>query len=115
MKRIVLAATAGTGAALLLATPAFAAGPGWGMHRDGDRHPWFAMVILLGLVVGAAALVVWALTRDRAVRLTPPTMPAAPSPTANAEAILAERLARGEINPDDYRSLLAALRGGPTT
>ena len=43
--------------------------------------------------------------------------PAAPmaamSPTANAEAILAERLARSEITSDDYRTMLAALRGGP--
>lgn len=114
MKRLVLAATAGTGAALLLAAPAFAAGPGWGMHRDDDRHPWFAMVIMIVLVVGAAALVAWALTRGRGVHHAAPAAPVAQSPTAHAEAILAERLARGEINPDDYRSLLTALRGGHT-
>ena len=32
---------------------------------------------------------------------------------AHAEAILAERLARGEISPDDYRAAAAALRGDP--
>ena len=51
-------------------------------------------------------------------------MPAAAphtSPTAGAEAILAERLARSEISADDYRATLAALRepfvpsGRPTT
>ena len=34
-----------------------------------------------------------------------------PSPTAGAEGILAERLARSEISADDYRTTLAALRG----
>ena len=33
------------------------------------------------------------------------------NPLAGAEAILAERLARGEIGPDDYRASVAALRG----
>lgn len=46
---------------------------------------------------------------------------ATPSPvshTASAETILAERLARGEISPEDYRVTAAALRGEaapPTT
>ena len=88
MKRLVLAATAGTGAALLLAAPAFAAGPGWGMHRDSDRHPWFAMVLMIVRVAGAAALFAGALTRGRGVHHAAPAMPVAPSPTANAEAIL---------------------------
>ena len=32
------------------------------------------------------------------------------SPTLNAQSILADRLARGEISPDDYRAAVAVLR-----
>lgn len=34
-----------------------------------------------------------------------------PYQAASAEAILAERFARGEVNEDEYRARLAALRG----
>lgn len=82
---------------------------GWGRH---DGGPWFGLIglILLGVAVG---LIVWLFTRNR--KAVPAAAVAAPmSPTANAEAILAERLARSEISPDDYRNLLAALRGSDT-
>jgi putative membrane protein len=82
---------------------------GWGRH---DGGPWIGLLglVLLGVVVG---LVVWLFTRRRAAAPVAPV--AAPvSPTANAEAILAERLARSEISPEDYRTLLAALRGSDT-
>ncbi len=85
---------------------------GWGRH---DGGPWFGLIglILLGVAIG---LVVWLFTRNRSAAAAVPAAPvAAPvSPTANAEAILAERLARSEISPDDYRTLLAALRGSDT-
>jgi hypothetical protein len=35
------------------------------------------------------------------------------SPTLNAQAILADRLARGEISPDDYRAAITVLRESP--
>ena len=35
------------------------------------------------------------------------------SPTSNALAILADRLARGEVSPDDYRAAVAVLRETP--
>lgn len=82
---------------------------GWGRH---DGGPWFGLIglILLGVAVG---LIVWLFTRNR--KAAPTAAVAAPtSPTANAEAILAERLARSEISPDDYRTLLATLRGSDT-
>ena len=41
----------------------------------------------------------------------PPLSPA--SPTLNAQAILADRLARGEITPDDYRATITVLRESP--
>lgn len=42
---------------------------------------------------------------------TPPVAPTRPT----AEDVLAERLARGEIEPDDYRQRLDALRTTPRT
>ena len=74
--------------------------------RSGDRH-WVGMIVMAVLVAGVIALVLWALRRGRDQHLAPV---AAPSPTAAAQAILAERLARGEVSPEDYRSLLAVLR-----
>lgn len=117
MKRTLIAALGATGAGLLLASPAFADDRGWGMHRDNDGHPIVMMIIFVVLLAVAGSLVAWALTRDRAAKAAAPAPApyAAASPTAAAEAILAERLARGEVSPDDYRTLLATLRGGPAT
>ena len=88
-----------------------------GPHRgfDRTRHPRLWLLLVLGglLVAGVVLLTLWLSRRPsaRSAGVMPPA--AAPSPTANAEAILAERLARSQITPDDYRSLLAALRGAP--
>jgi uncharacterized membrane protein len=91
---------------------------GFGMHdrwNDGGYHPWLGLVMMLAVAL-AIGLAVWLLLNRRAhltaVPPAPPVSPlaAAPSPTAAAEAILAERLARSEITPDDYRSMIAALR-----
>jgi uncharacterized membrane protein len=74
------------------------------------------MMLAVALAIGLA---VWLLLNRRAhVTTVPSASPAAHiappvSPTANAEAILAERLARSEISPDDYRAMLAALRELP--
>ena len=94
-------------------------GDGRGMMgggRDGfDGGP--LMVVCLVVLVAAVAAVAWLLVRRRgtAPATTAPVAPApqAPSPLAGAEAILAERLARGELSPDDYRAAAAALRGQP--
>ena len=77
------------------------------------------MIACLVLFVSAAAVLVWLLVRGRSTAVAgaptaaAPIAPPAPNPLANAEAILAERLARGEISPDDYRAAAAALRGQP--
>jgi uncharacterized membrane protein len=99
---------------------------GDGMHRgfrDDGIHPFFMLLCLIAL--GAVIGVVIGLIRRRADPPAAPASNAAPhaaqvmapvSPTANAEVILAERLARSEISPDDYRTMLAALRDpGPVT
>lgn len=86
---------------------------GFGMH-DGDRSDsrhWVGMVIMALVVAGVVALVLWALRRGRGQHVAA----TAAHPTAAAQAILAERLARGEVTPDDYRALLAVLREGPPT
>ena len=94
---------------------------GFGMHdrwNGGGFHPWLGLVMMLATAL-AVGLAVWFLLNRRAhVTSVPPAPPAsplaaAPSPTAAAEAILAERLARSEITPDDYRSVISALRELP--
>jgi uncharacterized membrane protein len=75
------------------------------MHRrDGGVFMFFPMLLLIGVIVLVALL--WR-GRHPATQIT--STPSA-SPTLNAQAILADRLARGEINPDDYRAAVAVLR-----
>ncbi len=78
-------------------------GGGFGRHRGGAP---FLMVLLLAAVV-VLAVVAWRSRRPSAAPFvaSPPA-----SPTLNAQAILADRLARGEISPDDYRSAVSVLR-----
>ena len=98
-----------------------AAGGRFGRMHDGDFHPFLGLLsmVALGAIVGLVVLLVM---RRRPVAPPPPSAPfvgtapgaVAVSPTAGAEAILAERLARGEIDTDDYRTRLDALRGTST-
>jgi putative membrane protein len=75
---------------------------GWG---------WFAMstgmILFWALIITIAVLLFRALNHPQERTHTP----AAPSP----EDILRERLARGEIDEDDYRRRLNALHAGPLT
>jgi uncharacterized membrane protein len=74
-------------------------GHGFGRHhRDEDIVVFLPIALLIGFAI--AAIVMW--------RRRPGVGPS--TPTLNAQAILAERLARGEITPDDYRTALAVLR-----
>ncbi|MFE0642440.1 SHOCT domain-containing protein [Streptomyces sp. NPDC058877] len=75
---------------------------GWG---------WFAMsagmVLFWGLLITLAVMFFRTLGRS-------PERPSVPRPTASAEQILGERLARGEIDEEEYRRRLKTLRGeGP--
>lgn len=72
------------------------------------HHPILGMLLVVALIA-AVAVVMWLLVRNRGVSPAAPVA-AAVSPTHQAEVILAERLARGEVSPDDYRATLAALR-----
>jgi uncharacterized membrane protein len=112
-RTILLSCFLGVSAAIVTANVAFADGrgfDGFGRRRDGG-FMFFPMLLLIGLV--ALLIVLW---RNRHVTAPVTTPVAAPpsSPTLNAQAILADRLARGEISPDDYRAAVAVLRETPT-
>ncbi|MBJ6636966.1 SHOCT domain-containing protein [Streptomyces sp. DHE7-1] len=78
---------------------------GWG---------WFAMsagmILFWALIITLGVLLFRALNRPPQEH-TPTYTPAPPS----AEDILGERLARGEIDEDEYRRLRNALHAGPLT
>jgi putative membrane protein len=86
-------------------------------------------VVLFWAVLLALVILLWRLVAGRS-RLTAargggrlgwaqPAPPGAPAPTAPQawqaapEQVLAERLARGEIDVEEYRQRRDALRGGP--
>ena len=100
---------AGAAAAVSVEGVAFAAdGRGrFGLGPDRRGGAFLMMLLLLAAVVLLAVL----LWRNRHP-LPAPATPSAPptSPTLNAQSILADRLARGEITPDDYRAAVAVLR-----
>ncbi len=76
---------------------------------------WFMMMIMMVAFWGG---LIWiGVTLVKRSHATPQlhTPAATPAPLrASAQEILAERLARGEIEPDDYRQRLDALRQPPT-
>ena len=88
------------------------------MHRywnDGWSGGWWWMAIMMIAFWGG---IIWiAVTLIRHTNHTPqphtpgaaPSMPARQTP----QEVLAERLARGEIEPDDYRRRLDALQHRP--
>jgi uncharacterized membrane protein len=108
-RTILLSCILGVSAAIVTTNVAFAQGRGFGDgfgHRRDGGFMFFPMILLIGLV--ALLIVLW-----RRGHLTP-TVAAPPlSPTLNAQAILADRLARGEISPDDYRAAITVLREPP--
>ena len=85
---------------------------------------WIPMILMMLLVVGAVvALVLVALRRSTpagspthggpplAAPASPGHLhPGAPASRLTPEEILADRLARGEIDPTDYQDRMAALR-----
>jgi putative membrane protein len=75
------------------------------MH-DGGGH-WWAWLIGFALVVVVIVLVVWMVTR---LTQAHPVSTSAPQPRSSAEDVLADRLARGEIDEDEYRRRRDALR-----
>jgi len=76
------------------------------MHHGGGHWWWWlvAVALLVLLIVAIAAL----FKRPPSGAASRPTSIPSRSP---AEALLAARLARGEIDEDEYRSCRDALRG----
>jgi uncharacterized membrane protein len=113
-RAIAFSAVGGAVAALLTANIAFADGRGFGgdfgRGRRGDGLMFFFPLLML-LAVAALLVVLWR-GRHPVTPVGGPPLPPA-SPTLNAQAILADRLARGEISPDDYRAAITVLRESP--
>lgn len=86
----------------------------WQNGPGGDSGMWIPMLIMM--VVFWAGLIALAITFIRRTH-GPPNAPTSAAPTVAAKQtpaeILAERLARGEIEPDDYRQRLEALNRTP--
>ena len=82
--------------------------PGYQPYHDHFLW-WFAVAILLLalLILAVGALLVAGRPRRRS-EIENPLIP--PSPPSAAEQILAERLARGEIDADEYRRQRNMLR-----
>ena len=113
--RVLLGSLTGAVAAVAVAGVTFAEPFGPHRGRMGHREfgPGLFILCLLGLAL--VALAVATFVRSRSAGQAVPPSPSAPSPLASAETILAERLARGEISPDDYRAAVLALRETITT
>jgi putative membrane protein len=80
------------------------------MHWDGGWYGagwwWLVMLFMMFVFWGGIAWVVVTLTRHGGVVHRPTRM----TQRSSAEEILQERLARGEIDVDEYTNRLAALR-----
>ena len=74
---------------------------------DGDGSGWGWGVLMMVLVLLAVVVVVWLV-----VRSTQSTAAAGPPADANfrARELLGERLAKGEIGPEEYQERISQLR-----
>ena len=110
-RTIAAGALFGAATAILTANLVFA-GDGRGFDRHERGEGFFFILPLLVLVALAALLaVLWRNRHPTAATPGPPPPPPV-SPTFNAQSILADRLARGEIGPDEYRAAITVLREG---
>lgn len=71
--------------------------------RDGGSWGWGWMLMGMVMMIGFWALVAW-------VIVTVVRRPEAPSSSRDAQQILDERFARGELDVDEYRQRTDALR-----
>lgn len=88
----------------------------WNDTMDNGTWWWIPMTIMMiafwgGLIWIGVTLLKCNHTPQLHTCATPPETPTRPT----AEDVLAERLARGEIEPDDYRTRLDALRNTSRT
>ena len=78
---------------------------------------WISMMIMMVAFWGGLIWIgVTLLKRNHTPQVHAPGVPPVMTPAKpTAQEILAERLARGEIEPDDYRLPFEALRTPPST
>lgn len=84
-----------------------------GMHNNGiGPWWWLAMILLMILLFGGLAWLIVTVVRHSPARhdTGPPSSQPAPATTPSAEDILHERLARGDIDVDEYHQRIDALR-----
>ncbi|MDX6245266.1 MAG: putative rane protein [Frankiales bacterium] len=82
----------------------------WWNHGGWAAGDWLAMSLTMVLIWGLlAALVVWTV---RSTRDGPESDGSAATPTARADEVLAERLARGEIDADEFTRRRELLHSG---
>jgi len=80
-------------------------GDGYDHMWGGGAYGWIWGALMMAVMIAAVgALVVW-IARGGAQTATPRP----PDPTHDARAILARRLAEGDITPDEYNERLAHL------
>ena len=110
-RAVVVSTLVGAAAAVSTASVAFAAdGRGFGMgfgRRRGGGAFLFMLLLAAAVVLG---VMLWRSRHPHPAHAQFVEAPPPASPTFNAQAILADRLARGEINPDDYRAAVSVLR-----
>jgi putative membrane protein len=70
---------------------------------DMNAWGWFGMVMMVIVTAAVVGLVLWAIARQ----------PGDPQHPPSAREQLDARLARGEIDPQEYRERLEALSGHP--
>ena len=71
-------------------------------HMWGGGWAWLAMTLMMVLGAAVIGVVVWVIVRGSQHRPV--------SDLESARAILAERLARGDITPEEYRERLQHLQ-----
>lgn len=70
---------------------------------------WVGGIVLLLILAGLIVLIIRAFTTDG----TPRAPQGGPTSTSAARQIIEERLARGEITPDEFRQMARALEERP--
>ncbi|MEP6626239.1 MAG: SHOCT domain-containing protein [Acidimicrobiia bacterium] len=75
----------------------------WNEHHMGrGSWMWLAGTFIMFFMIAGVGLIVWLVTRKPGHQSR--------SGLENARAILADRMARGEITPDEYRDRLGHLQ-----
>ncbi|GAA4915676.1 SHOCT domain-containing protein [Streptomonospora salina] len=102
--------TALTAAADAAAETVLAAGPADRFHHPPPFPPMIGAAMLLVLVLPGLLAYLWI---SRSTGRRPPWAPAAEPPERAARAVLAERLARGDVTVDEFLERASALNWTP--